>query len=817
MKFNFKKEILPHIIAITVFLIVTVLFYHPLFLTNQELRGNDVIQGMASGQEAREFREATGEEALWVNSMFGGMPAYLINIRWSGDLLIYVQNAITLGIPSPASVTFIAFLSFYILLLAYKVRPYLAIAGALAYGLNSFGIVSIEAGHIWKVRAIAYMPLVVAGFKLLFEGKRKFFGFVLVALALALEIKSDHLQVTYYLVLLMATYGISTLVYAIRDKDIPGLAKNTAWLLLAVALAVGCNFGRLWATYEYGNYSTRGKSDLKSEASNQSVGSLDRDYVFNWSSGKMESMTFLIPNFHGGASVQPLDKTSHLAEALKKNGASAQQIKQQISQVPTYWGDQPGVAGPVYVGAIICFLFVLGIVMVESRHRNWLIGATLLSIMLSWGKNFEFFNYFMYDYFPVYGKFRSVSMAVVIALLTMPLLGFLGLESLLSSNANAKEKQKKLLIATGVTAGICLLVIILSGIGNFKGVADTNYTNLPDWFMTALRADRASLLRSDAFRSFMFIAIFAGLVFFYLKDKISEIALITIGMVLITADLFLVDRRYINDENFKRNTLRNSFAMTPADEKIKGDHSEYRVMNLLNPWNESKTSYLHHSAGGYHGAKLRRYQELIEYCLDNEKNTFIEDLQKGTMSFEKTNVLNMVNTKYLMFGPAANNVIENNNAFGNAWLASSVRLVNSANEEIAATCNLAGKSEAIVDASRFSVSPKSSGLGTIQLTDYKPNHLTYSVDALENSLAVFSEIYYDKGWKAYINEEEVEILRANYILRALEISKGKHAVEFKFKPNAYFVGNKVMFGATGILILFFVGSVFLSLKNNENG
>lgn len=804
-QFNFKKDFLPHILAIGIFFLITLIYYQPLFFSNESISQNDVLQGYGGGQEAVEFRKETGEEALWVNSMFGGMPAYLINLYWSGDLLGYIQSVASLGLPTPAESTFLAFVCFYILLLVFRVRPYIAILGALAYGLNSFNIISVEAGHMWKVRAIAFMPLVLAGFHLLFRKDRNLvWGFVLTAVAIALEIRSNHFQITYYLVLLLLFYGINVLVAAIKSKDFKPFFQSTLLLLLAAIIAIGCNLGRLWATYEYTQYSTRGKSDLTQKAGEAG---LDRDYVFAWSSGKMESMTLLIPNFYGGASQQKLDDDSNLAKALRQNGAPPDQVRQFTNNAGTYWGDQPFTSGPIYAGAIVCFLFVLGIILADNRTRYWLIGATVFSLMLAWGKNFETFNYLMYDYFPGYNKFRAVSMAISIALLTIPLLGFKGLEKLFQKE-DAKAKIKPLLMAMAITGGIALLTVIFAGIGSFKGLIDDRMASLPAWFIEALREDREALMRSDALRSLIFILLAGAVLFFHTKRKISiPVALLILGGLILT-DLWAVDKRYLNDENFTRSPRKNFFAATPADKKIDSDKDlHYRVLNLANPWNEARTSYHHSSVGGYHGAKLKRYQELIDNCLDTQKNALIESVQSGQADFSKFGVLNMLNTKYYTYGPEAGNVISNPANFGNAWLVNKVQKVNSADEEIAATCKLESKNTAIVDVSRFEVPANVTGSGNIELVEYKPNYLKYKANTSGNALAVFSEIYYPKGWISKIDGKEADIIRANYILRAVSLPQGEHIVEFEFRPNAYFVGNKIMMASSGFLILLIVASL----------
>ena len=806
---DFKKNILPHLIALIIFFVISVLFYSPLIFESKTLGLHDVQQGLGGGHEASEFRATTGEEALWTNSMFGGMPTYLINTRWGDTAMWYTVKVLGMGLPSPASLTLISMICFYLLLIIAGARSWIAILGAIGFGLSSFLMISIGAGHIWKIRAIAFAPLVIAGFYLLFEKKNLLWGFILSALGLSLEIWSNHLQITYYLMLLLLIYGASMLYYAIKDKTYKELLINIGVALLAVLLAVAVNLDRLWSTYEYGKYSTRGKTELTVD-NNAVESGLDRSYVFHWSSGIAESFTLLVPYFYGGGSQESLDEDSAVAKALQQQGASRAQIRQTIETMPTYWGDQPGTGGPIYAGAIICFFFVLGIVLLSPRQKTWLILGTVFSLMLAWGSNFSSFNYLMYDVFPGYNKFRAVSMAITIALITMPFLGALGLEKLFSTGLNPKT-QKQLLIAFGATGGLSLLLVIFAGMFSYEGAVDGQ---LPEWLISAIRADRQSLLRGDALRSFLLIAVSGGVIFLMLKEKLTTIlgaGLLTLFMFF---DHFVVDKRYLNSTNFTKNANRTFFAANNADKKIKKDQNTGRVLNLLNPWNEARTSYHHQSIGGYHGAKLKRTQELIDYCLGNQVNEVINTLRGQSTDFSSLTIVNMLNTTHFSFGEEAANVVPNGNAFGNAWLVSSVQQVNNADEEIAATCNLQSQNTAIIDVSKFAINSTSySTDGSISLTEYLPNQLTYEVNVSgEQALAVFSEIYYAKGWTATIDGQEADILRANYVLRALEISSGKHTVTFTFKPDAYYIGSKVATASSIVLLLIVFGGLGISIR-----
>ncbi len=808
-KLNFKKNILPHLIALLIFLVVTVLFYSPLIFESKTLGLHDVQQGIGGGQEASEFRKTTSEEALWTNSMFGGMPTYLINTRWGDTAMWYTVKVLGMGLPSPASLTLISMICFYLLLIIAGTRSWIGILGAIGFGLSSFFLISIGAGHIWKIRAIAFAPLVIAGFYLIFEKRNLLWGFILSSLGLSLEIWSNHLQITYYLMLLLLIYGVSILYYAIKDKAYKQLLTNIGVVVLAVLLAVATNLDRLWSTYEYGKYSTRGQTELTTDNTSAKNG-LDRDYVFRWSSGIAESFTLLVPYFYGGGSQEALGEDSEVAKALQRQGANRTQILQTIEKMPTYWGDQPVTGGPIYAGAIVCFFFVLGIVILEPRQKVWLIAGTIFSLMLAWGSNFSSFNYMMYDIFPGYNKFRAVSMAITIALITMPILGALGLEKLFSTGLNQKT-QKQLLIAFGITGGISLLFAVFAGMFSYDGAVDGQ---LPDWLLSAIKADRQSLLRGDAFRSFALITVSSVVIYLILKEKVSTMIGASLLILFMFFDLFTVDKRYLSSSHFTKNANRTFFAANGADKKIKEDKGSFRVLNLLNPWNEARTSYHHQSIGGYHGAKPKRTQELIDYCLGNQVGEAINVLRSQSTDFSGLTVVNMLNTKHFAFGEEAANVVVNNYAYGNAWLVSNIQQVNSADEEIATTCALESNTSAVVDVKKFSLqSDTYSSNGEITLTSYLPNKLTYEVNIIgEQALAVFSEIYYPEGWTATIDGHQVDILRANYVLRALEIPQGKHTVTFSFKPDAYHIGSKVATASSILLLLLVFGGIGISVR-----
>ena len=803
-KSSFFTKALPHIVAIVAFLIISIFVYRPIIFEGKVMDQNDINQGKGAAQEIVDHREATGEEALWTNSMFGGMPAYLISLKWSGGQIMQtVQKILLLYMPRPVGENFVAFLAFYILLLTFGVRPYLAIAGAMAFGLSTFFIVSIQAGHMWKIRAIAYMPLVLAGFRLVFT-RKYFYGFILTSLALALEINANHLQITYYLFLVLLVYGFSELISDVKYKQSGDLAKKIGVLAIAGILAIGTNLGRLWTTYEYGKYSIRGASELSSTPSESKEG-LDREYAFRWSSGKWESMTLFIPHLYGGGSGVYQGKDSEMGNALRRNNVPRNEINQYERLYLGYWGEQPGTAGPAYAGAVICFLFLLAFFFVDNKTKYWIGGVVILSIMLSWGKNFPSFNNFMFDFFPAYNKFRAVTMVIILALMMMPFLGFLGLERLLDKGWSP-ETQKKLLIATGTSVFVALFALFVTNPPAIEGA--------PAWLAEAVFNDRKGIIQSDVFRSIFYVLITAGAIYFYIKEKISYKLFAPILIILVFLDLVLVDFRYLNDSVYKKETNQSFLNKTPADEEIlKDTELNYRVLNLQDPFNEARTSYFHKSLGGYHGAKIRRYQDLISRHLVPEMQQIIKD-QKITEA--NTNVISMLNAKYILAGLQANAVIRNANAYGPAWFVDEVVRVNTPDEEIEELTEVNLANVAVVDESKFEISTIGiDSARSIRLLDYTPNKLFYDANVAANSLAVFSEIYYQKGWKAFVDGDEQEILRANYVLRALELSPGQHKIEFRFEPASYFVGNKIMMVSSWILLIVVAFGLYQAWKQSK--
>ena len=786
------KKIGPHLMVLLLFMSISFVYFSPL-LEGKMLDMHDIKQWQGMSKEVVDFHEKTGENALWTNSMFSGMPAYQIATWSDANLIQYVVKVITLGMPRPASLLFLYLLGFYILLLSLKVDYRLAAVGAIAFAFSSYFFIIIQAGHMTKAHAIAYVPMVVAAVLYTYRGKM-LLGGVLTALTVALEIYANHLQITYYLVLMLLIIGLVQFVKDLKAKNLVDFAKRTGVLLVAALLASGTAFTNLATTMEYGKDSTRGKSELTTNLDNKTTG-LDKDYATQWSYGIAETFTLLIPNFHGGASQGELTTESETYQAIK----STPNAKQLIKQLPLYWGDQPGVGGPTYAGAIVIFLFVLGLFFVKSEMRIWLVMATIMSIMLAWGKNFMGLTELFLDYFPGYNKFRAVSMILVIAEFTIPLLGFVALNKFLSSDKLENEKEKSLKLAFYFVGGITLLFALIPSLFfDFVGGQDASLEK-NGWPIDALQSDRAGLLSADAWRSFIFIALTFGTLWLFLKNQLQSKYVIFIVGVLVLADMWTVNKRYLNNDNFaSKRKVEKPYQTSQADQQILNDKDpNFRVFNqTVSTFNDASTSYFHKSIGGYHGAKLKRYQELIE-----------NHIAKGNMA-----VLNMLNTKY--FISQQGQVQQNPGAMGNAWFVNNVNIVANADAEIAALNGFNPDSTAIVD-TRFSdqiIENLDNSNTAINLEEYKPNYLKYTSSSTKDGIAIFSEIYYDKGWNAYIDGKLKPHFRANYVLRGMQIPAGNHLVEFKFEPSTYKTGETVALVSSAILLLLLAFVSFKELR-----
>ena len=809
-KIDFYKDVLPHAVAVLVFLVVTVLFFNPVFFDNKTLDQHDIQQFQGSSKSIADYRAATGEEALWAPSMFSGMPAYLVSLRWSDGPVVWVKRILSLFLPHPIANIFLAFLCYYILLLSFGVRPYLAIAGGLAFGLSSYVIIGLGAGHSARIGAIAFMPLVMAGIHLTFS-KKRLIGFAVAALGLALHLRENHLQITYYLMLIVLVYGLVQLIYAYREKRIKDFFTNIVILIPAVVVAAGSFFGQFWAIKEYEQYSIRGPSELVKPNSTEAVDGLSKSYAFSYQYGIWEPSSLLIPNFYGGITKEPAfvnDQNSETYKALV-NSSDNQLANQLVNYTSTYWG--PGSGGAYYAGSIIIFLFVVGILLADKKYVWWLVPLAVLSIFLSWGDSFSTFNYFLFDYLPGYNNFRSFSFGLIIILFTMPLLGMIGLEKFLSTELT-KDIKRKLLIAFGATGGVCLLVLLFAGMGSFVREGESE---LPAWFLKALHADRRSLLRDDAFRSLAFITSIFIMLYFNVGKKVSALGFYAFLIFMVTMDLSIVDKRYFSKDKFQGKRDNAFIVPTNADQAILQDKSYYRVYSLKGPFLEARTSYFHHSLGGYHGAKLRRYQDLYDSCIIPQTAKLAGDWQARKLEYDKYGAINMLNAKYIVYGTEANNIIVNPAAVGNAWFVKEFAQVSSPTEELKRTGEVDTRNVAVIDNSKFKTQDLKftfDSTASILLKDFTPPHIKYESQTSTDGLAVFSEIYYPQGWHAFIDGKETEILRADYVLRALAVPAGKHEIEFKFEPKPYLIGNKVTLASSWVVLLISLGCLGWSMK-----
>lgn len=804
------RPALPHAVAIVLFIIISFAYFFPV-LEGKSLKANDSMVSTINAREIREYRAEHGKEALWTNSIFSGMPAYLISVRFPGNLLKNLDNALRV-FKMPVSVLFLSMAGFYFMLLLFGVNPWLSATGAIAYGMSSFFFQILAAGHNTQAIALAYMAPTIGSFYYAYR-KDAVKGAILAAFLLSLEILANHPQVTYYAFICLLVFLLIEFTGSIREKTLRRFLKTSLILIIPVVLALGINFGNLYTINEYGKYSIRGKSDLTRTDKTVSRG-LDRDYIVSWSYGIDETMNLLIPNYKGGSS-KPFKTDSETVRVLRQNNAG-----EAANQVMKYWGTQPSTEGPHYIGAIVIFLFILGIVIVKGSEKWWLLIATILSIMLAWGKNFMPLTNLFIDFFPGYNKFRAVTMILIIAQFCIPLLGFLALRDFYNGILTRKDMMKGLRTAGAITAGILVLILIIPGIaGSFLNSYENDY---PSWLTTALISDRKGLLRADTFRSLVLVIIAAGILFAYASDRLKKEYSIVLLVLFILIDLWGAGKRYLGSDRFERQSaIQKTFTPSVADEIILHDKSYYRVLNLsVSTFNDnSPTSYFHKSIGGYHGAKMRRYQELIDSSIYRELMIFSEAFNRRPATvdeilpvFQTTPALNMLNTKYVIFNPGAP-PLENPMALGNAWFAEKAVFAENANEEIALLKTIDVSKEAAIDVKFRNLVNSSTypvdANDEIVLTSYQPNELEYKYTASGEKLAVFSEIYYPAGWKCFIDGAESTHFRANYVLRSMILPPGTHTVKFVFEPSSYYTGNKVSL-ASSILLLLLTGGYFMA-------
>ena len=823
------KKCLPDVLAVLLFAVLAFAYFFPADIEGRILYRHDASAGRGAGQEGIEYLQKTGERSRWTNALFGGMPTYQMAPSYgSTDLLTKVVNAYHLWLPENVWYVFAYLLGFYILLRAFDFRQHLAVLGSIIWAFSTYFLIIIAAGHIWKVWALAYLPPMIAGVVLAYRGKY-LWGLLLTAVFTAFEINANHVQMTYYYLFIILAMVIAWLVEAVREKQLARFFKATAVCLVGAAIGVCINLSNLYHTWQYSKESMRGKSELvKQNSSNQTSSGLERDYITQWSYGIGETWTLLIPNTKGGASM-PLSQSE---TAMKHAENDFLPIYQQIGQ---YWGEQPGTSGPVYVGAFVMMLFILGLFIVKGPMKWALLAATILSILLSWGKNFMGFTDFFIDYVPMYAKFRTVASILVIAEFTIPLLAMLALKELLSGEIK-KEKLKVPLIASFVlTGGIAMLFSLMPSMffDSFISTSEMHaIQSLPAEYIQPLVANltemRQAVFTADSWRSFYIILAGTGVLLAFIYGKLKKEYAIGIIVALCLVDLWTVNKRYLNDEMFVPKSEREAPQQkTQTDELILRDQNlDYRVLNLAsNTFNENETSYYHKSVGGYHAAKLRRYQEMIEAYINPEMQALFKGVSEAGGDMTQLNgdsicpVLNMLNTRYFILPLQGGQTvpIQNPYAYGNAWFVDKLNYVNNANEEIAAVGKLDLRHQAVADVKfkeQLGEAAVQDTASVVTITSYEPNRLTYDVNSGKGGVLVFSEIYYP-GWEAKVDGQPVELGRVDYILRALNVQPGKHQVELSFFPKSVNLTETIAYIAYVLLILLVAAGVFLEWKRRK--
>ncbi len=826
---EFLKKYLLDILAVVAFAIISFVYFMPADIEGRILYRHDASAGVGAGQERSQFEKKTGEETRWTNSIFGGMPTYQMAPSYkSGAVLKQASNMYHLWLPENVWYVFAYLLGFYILLRAFDFRQSLAALGSIIWAFSSYFFIIIAAGHIWKVMALAYLPPMIAGIVLAYRGKY-LWGLLLTAFFSALEVYANHVQMTYYYLFIILFMVIAYLVEAIRKHEMQRFAKATAVCVVGAAIGICLNLSSLYHTWQYGQESMRGKSELvKKNVANQTDSGLDRDYITQWSYGIDETWTLLIPNAKGGASV-PLSMSK---TAMEKADPNFVQVYQQLGQ---YWGNQPGTSGPVYVGAFVCMLFVLGLFIVKGPMKWALLAATILSILLSWGRNFMPFTDFFLDYVPMYAKFRTVASILVIAEFTIPLLAMLALKRIIDEPELLKSKMKWVSLSFALTAGLCALFALMPGtfFYDFISVGELHaLQQIPEEYCIPLMSNlvemRQAVFSADCWRSFWIIVIGTALLLLYRSKKLGTEWMIGGLILLCLVDMWLVNKRYLYDDMFVEQTVRSApQRMTETDKTILRDKSlDYRVLNLAsNTFNENETSYYHKSIGGYSAAKLRRYQEMIDAHIAQEKNKVWNAVAEagGDMTLVKGDslfpVLNMLNTKYFIMPLQAEQTVpvQNPYAYGNAWFVDKVNYMANANEEIDAVGKYNLRHQAVADAKfreQLGESVPQDDTSIAKLTQYKPNNLVYEVNSSKGGVVVFSEIYYP-GWTATIDGQPAELGRVNYILRALRVQAGKHTVVLDFHPASLRKTETVAYVGYGILVLLIIIGVWTEWKKKK--
>ena len=826
---KFLKKYLLDILVVVLFAVISFAYFMPADMDGRILFQHDASAGKGLGHEKELFQQQTGEVTRWTNSVFGGMPTYQMSPSYdSGAVLKQAVNAYHLWLPDYVWYVFAYLLGFYILLRAFNFRQSLAALGSIIWAFSSYFFIIIAAGHIWKVMALAYLPPMIAGIVLAYRGKY-LWGLLVTAIFTAFEVNANHVQMTYYYLFIIFFMVIAYLVDAIKNKQMARFGKATATCIVAAAIGISLNLSNLYHTWQYGQESMRGKSELvKKNSANQTNSGLDRDYITQWSYGIDETWTLLIPDAKGGASV-PLAQNT---KAMEKADPNFMQIYQQLGQ---YWGDQPGTSGPVYVGAFVMMLFILGLFIVKGPMKWALLAATILSILLSWGRNFMPFTDFFLDYMPMYAKFRTVASILVIAEFTIPLLAMMALKRIVDEPEILTTKAKFVYVSFGLTAGFCLLFALMPGVffSDFISAQEMQaFQQFPAEYqgpiISNLTEIRKGIFTSDCWRSFWVIVIGSAFLLLYKMKKLGKEFMIAGIAVLCLVDMWMVNKRYLYDDMFVEKSVRDTpQQMTETDKIILRDKTlDYRVLNMAsNTFNENETSYYHKSIGGYHPAKLRRYAELTSAYIAPEMQKTMKAIADAGGDMTQVNgdsifpVLNMLNTKYFIMPLQGGQTVplQNPYAYGNAWFVDKVSYVENANQEIDKVGKLNLRHEAVADAKfkeQLGQSVPQDDTSIVKLTQYKPNNLTYEVKSSKGGVVVFSEIYYP-GWTATIDGQPAELGRVNYLLRALNVKVGNHKVVLDFHPTSIKKTETVAYVGYAVLLILLIVGIWVEIKKNR--
>jgi len=800
------KQFLPHLLVLAGFILLSLFYFHPV-LQGKEIFQSDIVQYIGMAQEQKDFRAETGEEPYWTDAAFGGMPTYQLGAYYPHNYVKKLDTALRF-LPRPADYLFLYFIGFYILLLCMKVDYKLAFLGSIAFGFSTYLIIILGIGHNSKAHAIAYMPMVLAGIIAIFR-HRNIWSFLLLTIAMALEIQANHFQMTYYLLLLVIILGCAYLVDAYRKKIIPHFFKSLGVMVVAVIIAIATNATNLLATSEYTDFSTRGESELsiQPDGSPREKSGLGFDYITSYSYGIVESFNLMVPRFMGGGSSEDIGKDSNIYKALREIGASPTQAAGFAENAPTYWGNQPYVGAPAYIGATVIFLFVFALFLIRGRLKWWIVGGSTLALLLSWGKNFEFLTKFFIEFVPLYDKFRAITSIQVILELCLPLLAVMGLYKLFLKAVDSDEKMYALKWSSIITGGLLVIFLLFKSVlFDFAGASDAMYSKQFGMdFMNALEEDRKSIFTEDAIRSLVLVLIAAGLIWAYLKSKINRNLVIGGLVILILIDLIGVDKRYVNEDDFvQAREMEQPFQKLPADAAILEDNGHYRVFDVSgDPFNTGRTSYYHNALGGYHAAKPGRIQDLYEFYI----------------SQNNMKILSMLNVKYFMVPTEEGAQAQQNpEAFGNAWLVENIKWVETQNQEILSLEDTDLQTTAVINTQfkekinpDFQYDPEAS----IDLTHYQPNELNYEFSADTSQFVVFSENYYQPGWQAYIDGEPAAHVQVDYVLRGMNVPAGNHQISFKFEPEVIKTGSSITLISSILIGLVLIGGIGYEVKKRK--